>query len=89
MKMHTSQSLAATYQLGVYGRDLKVTTWLTRRLRGLIRLLRQRLDATSKKRGYRRNCWYLMAMDDRLLRDIGIDRGQIHFAVRHGRCRDR
>jgi uncharacterized protein YjiS (DUF1127 family) len=43
--------------------------------------------AVSRWRRLRRDAGRLMALDDRLLRDIGLSRGEVERAVRGGRAR--
>jgi uncharacterized protein YjiS (DUF1127 family) len=41
--------------------------------------------ALARELAVRRGMQSLASLDDRLLRDIGLERGQIDYAVRHGR----
>ena len=48
--------------------------------------LRRALRAWRKREMLRRAVLELNQLDDRMLRDIGIERSCIGYAVRHGRC---
>ena len=51
----------------------------------LISAPRRIVAALAQELAVRRGMQSLASLDDRLLRDIGLERGQIDFAVRHGR----
>jgi uncharacterized protein YjiS (DUF1127 family) len=48
--------------------------------------LAQAAAAASRWRRLRRDTRRLMALDDRLLRDVGLSRGEVERAVRGGRA---
>ena len=51
----------------------------------LISAPRRIAAALAQELAVRRGMQSLASLDDRLLRDIGLERGQIDYAVRHGR----
>jgi uncharacterized protein YjiS (DUF1127 family) len=48
--------------------------------------LAQAAAAVSRWQRLRRDTRRLMALDDRMLRDVGLDRGEVERAVRGGRA---
>jgi uncharacterized protein YjiS (DUF1127 family) len=63
-------------------REVAGPTWWARSREGLARAA----AAISRWHRLRRDAWRLMALDDRMLRDIGLGRGEIEHAVRGGRA---
>jgi uncharacterized protein YjiS (DUF1127 family) len=56
-------------------------SWLT----ALPRLARHQIAQIMEHRRMRRDAWALLAMDDRILADIGLRRGEVEYAARYGR----
>jgi uncharacterized protein YjiS (DUF1127 family) len=48
-------------------------------------LIHRSIEWLKERRRTRRATDELMALDDRMLADIGLSRGEIGYAVRHGR----
>ena len=63
-------------------REVAGPTWWARSREGLAHAA----AAVSRWRRLRREARRLMAFDDRMLRDIGLGRGEIERAVRGGRA---
>ena len=55
----------------------------------LPRAMKQAIARIASRRRLRRDIDELRALDDRMLRDIGLRRGDIEYAVRYGRPFDR
>jgi uncharacterized protein YjiS (DUF1127 family) len=55
----------------------------------LARAMKQAITRIASRRRLRRDIDELRALDDRMLRDIGLRRGDIEYAVRYGRPFDR
>jgi len=51
----------------------------------LAKTMQRWAERTRMKRLNRRSIGELMAADDRLLADVGLRRGDVEYAVRHGR----
>ena len=60
----------------------------TNRLTALTSFVWQRIEWLRNRRRIRRNIDKLMALDDRLLKDIGLSRSDIEFSARYGRLRN-
>jgi uncharacterized protein YjiS (DUF1127 family) len=65
--------------------ELKAQSWPTT----LARPIRQGIARIAARRELRRSVKELMALDDRILRDIGLKRSDIEHAARFGRSFDR
>lgn len=61
--------------------DLSPESWPA----ALVRLARHGIGWIDARRRLQRDVSELMALDDRLLRDIGLNRLEIDHAARHGR----
>jgi uncharacterized protein YjiS (DUF1127 family) len=61
--------------------ELNVPSWPT----ALARPIKQGLARIAARRELRRAVKELMALDDRILRDIGLRRSDVEFAARFGR----
>ena len=51
----------------------------------LWRLAKRRMNQIAERRRWRRDAGLLLAMDDRMLADIGLHRWEVEYAARHGR----
>ena len=60
---------------------LKAESWPA----ALARAMKQGIAAIASRHRRRRHIDGLMTLDDRMLRDIGLGRGDIEYAVRYGR----
>ena len=80
MNIHTPQSFYAVYGAGAY-RPYAPAEWSETGLGAIARLWR----AWRMRRIARRATLELLGLDDRLLKDIGVQRSQIGYAVLHGR----
>ena len=80
MSMHTSQVFDVARDFPVRGgrrrRHLAERIW---------NFLRRAANAWRKRAAHRRAVSELSQLDDRMLRDMGIERSQIASVVRHGR----
>jgi uncharacterized protein YjiS (DUF1127 family) len=56
-----------------------------RRRSSLVASLTRLIASIMKERNIRRDVDHLQALDDRLLADIGLDRGSLEHVVRYGR----
>jgi uncharacterized protein YjiS (DUF1127 family) len=65
--------------------ELNVPSWPT----ALARPIKQGLARIAARRELRRAVKELMALDDRILRDIGLRRSDVEFAARFGRSFER
>jgi uncharacterized protein YjiS (DUF1127 family) len=61
--------------------DLNAASWPA----ALTRPIRHGIAWIGSQRRLHRNVRELLALDDRLLRDIGLRRSEVEHAVRHGR----
>jgi uncharacterized protein YjiS (DUF1127 family) len=55
----------------------------------LVNSIRRRFGRLESELRLRRDLDDLMSLDDRILADIGLSRGEIDYVVRHGRRLDR
>lgn len=78
-------SKALNFPPGAYTGDVHRPTNVLVRLAGTVLVLRA---AWKDWRTYHNDVARLHAMDERMLRDIGITRSEIGSAVRLGRCND-
>jgi uncharacterized protein YjiS (DUF1127 family) len=51
----------------------------------LSRAVRRRIAQLAERRRLRRDTHALLALDDRMLADVGLGRSDVEFAVRYGR----
>ena len=65
--------------------DLGFASWPA----ALARPIRQGIAWIGLRRRLRRDVRELMALDDRMLEDIGLRRGDVDYAVRYGKSFDR
>jgi uncharacterized protein YjiS (DUF1127 family) len=65
--------------------ELNAASWPT----ALPRPIKQGIDRIAARRELRRAIKEMMALDDRILRDIGLKRSDIELAARFGRSFDR
>jgi uncharacterized protein YjiS (DUF1127 family) len=65
--------------------ELNAESWPT----ALLRPIRQGIAWIAARRRLRRAVKEMMALDDRMLRDIGLSRSDIELAARFGRAFDR
>jgi len=65
--------------------ELNVLSWPT----ALARPIKQGIARIAARRELRRAVKELMALDDRILRDIGLRRSDVEFAARFGRSFER
>jgi uncharacterized protein YjiS (DUF1127 family) len=78
MEMHTSSSLYATHGLIVQSRTRTRLRWV----RSLLAMCARKQLAFRRELKIRRAIVSLEQLDDHLLKDIGITRGEIEYAVR-------
>ena len=64
--------------------DLNADSWPA----ALARPIRQGIAWIGSRRRLRRDVRELLALDDRILRDIGLRRSDVDYAARHGRSFD-
>ena len=81
MKMHTAGSLLTDHAIA--GQPMERDAWS--RTKSLLNLVRSVVDDVVRWQRHRRNIGELQRLDDRLLADIGISRGEIEEGVRLGR----
>ena len=67
------------------GAELNGESWPT----ALARPIREGIACIAARRRLRRAIKEMMALDDRILRDIGLRRSEVEFAARFGRSFDR
>ena len=65
--------------------DLSAESWPA----ALARPIKQGIAWIGSRRRLHRDIKELMALDDRILRDIGLRRGEVEYAARYGRSFDR
>lgn len=65
--------------------DLSPASWPAM----LVRPVRHGIAWIEARRRLQRDARELMALDDRILRDIGLSRREIEYAARHGKGFDR
>lgn len=81
MKMHTAGSLLTDHAIA--GPSMEPSVWS--RTKSLFEFVRSAVHGVVRWERHRRNIGELQRLDDRLLADIGISRGEIEEGVRLGR----
>jgi uncharacterized protein YjiS (DUF1127 family) len=81
MEMHAAGSLLTDHAIA--GQPVERGVWS--RTKWLLNLIRSAVDGVVRWQRHRRNIGELQRLDDRLLADIGISRGEIEEGVRLGR----
>jgi uncharacterized protein YjiS (DUF1127 family) len=82
MKLHTAQSLLEVHKLADARPAKRLHPGIVARIVGGLTTAAM---AFSKKHRYRKDIKDLRRMDDRMLADIGLTRGEIELSVWHGR----
>ena len=85
MEMHTLRSLTQAPQIVAQRTAGSDETRLLSVLRSVARWSAGQIDGLLREIRYRRLCSELLALDDRLLSDIGVHRSHIDYVVRNGR----
>ena len=82
MEIHSRQSL---YEVHGVGARTRTQSWLLQLIQGIVRLLAKLARALMTEIQARRAAAELHSLDDRMLRDIGVNRCEIDRVVRRPR----